>query len=421
MYAEIIAIGDELTSGQRLDTNTQWLSQRLAENGIAVLYHTTVGDDLAANVRVFREAIERADLILCTGGLGPTADDLTRQAIAETLGVDLVQDDPSLAHIEQLFSRRGRKMSERNRVQAMFPRGARAVPNPHGSAPGIDVDAARQGGGGGAARIIALPGVPAEKREMWEQTVAGIVREMSGGKAIRHYCLKCFGVGESDLEGMLPDMIRRGREPTVGITVSRATITLRVSARGETSEACYEAMQPTLQEMRQRLGKLVFGEQEDQLQDAVIRLLKERRKTLATFECGSGGLLAEWLSEADPDRQCYRGGMVWRDFENLPPQLANLSENAWENENHHLQKQQLQEAAEQLRPGFAADYALVLGAFPAVAAAGDAPPRVVYALAGPQETACEAPPFAGHPDILKHKTVKQALNLLRLKLLEAET
>src|SRR6187402_3011744 len=106
MIAEIISIGDELTSGQRLDTNSQWLSQRLAELGVRVLYHTTVGDDMAANVRVFREAISRAGLVVCTGGLGPTADDLTRQALAETIGVEPVLDPPSLAHIEALFARR---------------------------------------------------------------------------------------------------------------------------------------------------------------------------------------------------------------------------------------------------------------------------------------------------------------------------
>src|SRR5687768_2432253 len=160
MRAEIISIGDELTSGERLDTNTQWIAQRLNEIGIPVAFHTTVADDLAANVLVFRQACERADVIVASGGLGPTADDLTRQALAEMAGVELVQDDAALEHIRALFARRGREMPPNNLVQALFPRGSRVIPNPHGSAPGIDFEVSRAGGL--SARIFALPGVPAE-------------------------------------------------------------------------------------------------------------------------------------------------------------------------------------------------------------------------------------------------------------------
>src|SRR5262245_47151951 len=130
MQAEIISTGDELTSGQRLDTNSQWLSTRLGELGVQVVYHTTVADHLKANVKVLRQAIERVDLIICTGGLGPTADDLTREAIAAAAGLELDLLPTALAHIESLFARRKRPMPERNRVQAMFPRGSRMVPNP---------------------------------------------------------------------------------------------------------------------------------------------------------------------------------------------------------------------------------------------------------------------------------------------------
>src|SRR5690606_4226079 len=123
MQAEVISIGDELTSGQRLDTNSQWLSERLGELGVRVMFHTTVADDLAANTEVFRHAVERADIVVATGGLGPTADDLTREAIAQVMGVGLVLDEASLAHIRSLFAYRKRDMPERNQVQAMFPVG----------------------------------------------------------------------------------------------------------------------------------------------------------------------------------------------------------------------------------------------------------------------------------------------------------
>src|SRR6185369_7914203 len=131
------SIGSEITSGQNLDTNSQWLSQRLAALGVPVRYHTTVADDLAANVEVFRVASQRADLVLATGGLGPTQDDLTREALAQAAGVGLVFHQASFDHIQDLFARRNRSMPERNRVQALFPEGAEPVPNDRGTAPGI--------------------------------------------------------------------------------------------------------------------------------------------------------------------------------------------------------------------------------------------------------------------------------------------
>ena len=170
MQAEVISIGDELTSGERLDTNSQWLSQRLGEIGVRVMYHATVGDDLAANIRVFREAIQRADVIVVSGGLGPTADDLTRQALADAVGLPLVQDDVALEHIKALFARRKREMPPANLIQAQFPRGSRVVHNPPGSAPGIDLTIKRDGQAG-SVRVFCLPGVPAEMKEMWAATV----------------------------------------------------------------------------------------------------------------------------------------------------------------------------------------------------------------------------------------------------------
>ena len=296
MRAEIIAIGDELTSGQRLDTNSQWLSERLGEIGIPVAFHTTVGDDLENNIAVFRTAIERAEIVVATGGLGPTADDLTRDAVAAAAGVELVQDDAALAHIRNLFARRKREMPERNKLQAQFPRGSRVVPNPDGTAPGIDLTVPRSCGP--PCRVIALPGVPAEMFAMWNETVApALTAGQAEKKVICHHRIKCFGVGESDLEAMLPDMIRRKREPLVGITVSGATITLRITTSGPNEAACRKAMAPTVAQIREILGVLVYGEEDDELEHAVVRLLNERGRSVGArdsrgvpaqpvFQCG---------------------------------------------------------------------------------------------------------------------------------------
>ena len=276
MIAEIISIGDELTSGQRLDTNSQWLSQQLGDLGIQVLYHTTVADDLEANVHVFQTAANRADIVVASGGLGPTADDLTRDALARAAGVSLVLDEPSLAHIRSLFARHNREMPERNRLQAMFPTGARPIPNACGTAPGIDLIVSRAGAG--QSRVFALPGVPVEMFEMFAAWVAPAVAGMQPEqRIIRHRRIKCFGAGESQVEQMLPDLIRRGRQPAVGITVHAATITLRITAEGRTAEECYAAMQPTADTIHECLGNLVFGEEDDELEDVVVQLLAERR------------------------------------------------------------------------------------------------------------------------------------------------
>ncbi|MCH8042523.1 MAG: CinA family nicotinamide mononucleotide deamidase-related protein [Planctomycetes bacterium] len=413
MHAEIIAIGDELTSGQRLDTNSQWLAVALGELGIGVLYHTTVGDDMAANVEVFRTAIKRADLVVATGGLGPTADDLTRPAIAEAVGVELYEDAASLAHIRKLFTSRGRTMPQQNVVQAMFPVGSRPIPNPHGTAPGIQLEVARSGGA--PSLLFALPGVPAEMKEMWHATLAGeIARHFPNRQIIRQRRIKCFGVGESKLEAMLPDLIRRGREPSVGITVHQATITLRVMASGPTEQACYEAMEPTLQTIRESLGTLAFGEEDDELEHVVARLLAEKNRTLATCEWGTGGLLAHWLHEA-LDERAYLGGSVIRS-----PQAAILGAGvAGETIDQHgpVSESIARELGASIRTRLGAHYGLVVGAFPEVDPDADEPPSFFLALATPEIIHIKSSPFAGHPEILKARAAKQALNLLRLTLI----
>ena len=169
MKAEILSIGSEMTSGQNLDTNSRWLSLKLAEMGIPVGFHTTVADDLADNIDVFRSAIQRADLVISTGGLGPTQDDLTREVIAAVAGVKLIEDSESLKHIEAMFAKRGRVMADRNKVQALLPVGAEAISNPVGTAPGVWMKI-------GGTVIAAMPGVPSEMFRMFDEQVKQIGR-----------------------------------------------------------------------------------------------------------------------------------------------------------------------------------------------------------------------------------------------------
>lgn len=408
MRAEIVSIGDEMTSGQRVDTNSAWLSQRLGELGVPVAFHTTVADNLADNVQAFRLACERADLVIATGGLGPTADDLTRQAVAEMAGVDLVQDDGALAHIRALFAKRKREMPPNNLVQALFPRGSRVVPNPHGSAPGIDFELARPGKT--PARLFCLPGVPAEMQEMWEGTVAPAIQSMLGRpQVIHHYRVKCFGVGESDLEAMLPDLIRRGRTPSVGITVSKATITLRITAEGESIAAARASMQPTIDTIHDCLKSLVIGYEDDEMQHAVLKLLASRQQTLAVVEWGTAGLVQHWLGQCREGANAYRGGLVLRDtagieiLSSLAAELASVMGLA--------SAPALSVVAQAARERFAADFALAIGPLPEVGGS------LQIAIAGPPGVVVRDIAYTGHPDILQPRAAKQALNLLRLAIL----
>jgi nicotinamide-nucleotide amidase len=414
LLAEVISIGDELTSGQRLDTNSQWLAERLGELGIRTLWHTTVADDLAANVAVLRAAVERADVVVATGGLGPTADDLTREALAAVAGVELALDEPSLAHIRGLFSRRQRPMPERNVVQAMFPAGSRPVFNPHGTAPGIDITIPRKSRDG-ICRVFALPGVPDEMREMWHGTLAGELGRLAGGRVIRHRRIKCFGVGESDLEAMLPDLIRRGRDPSVGITVSNATITLRITAEGATADECLARMEPTVETIRGCLGTLIFGEEDDELPDAVGRLLRKRGVTLATAEWGTGGLVARWLSETPAAAGHYVGGVVLGNDEALRATLGIAG--AREGAASLVTAETVAAMARAARELLAADFGLAVGPLPPFDAQAPQPHPIHFALASAAGTRLKSSPYAGHPAILRPRAGKQALDLARLELI----
>ena len=437
MIAEILSIGDELTCGKILDTNSQWLARELSDLGIQVLYHSTVGDELDAMVDVFRIAASRADIVIATGGLGPTADDLTRESIAAMLGVPLEHNPDALESIKALFRKRGREMTNNNEKQALTPQGGTAIRNPNGTAPGIDVTVDRGGPDKTLMpqyRIIALPGVPAEMKEMWHDTVRAeleaFCQKLTGRKqVIRFRSIHSFGAGESQVEATLPDLVNRAHSPTVGITADRATITLRIRTEAPTEEECLEQMEPTAKIIYDKLGSLIYGEADQTLADVACEILKRRKKTLAVMEWGTRGLLDDAIASSPLAAEVFLGGLVVRSADALKSAIRFSSELAKEQEipsdfsettilTDMQQNEQI--VALMCRHAlkiFGADYSLAVGPYPA---GGQNGVPVFLGLgkseSGTTAVMTEPHPYGGHPALIDDLYTKRTLNLFRLKL-----
>jgi nicotinamide-nucleotide amidase len=412
MKTEILSIGSELTSGENLDTNSQWLSKRLAEIGLSVGWHTTIADDLEDNVEAFRIATRRAGLVIATGGLGPTQDDLTREVLARVAGTELVLHSESLEQIRQMFARRDREMPERNRVQAMFPAGAEPIPNDRGTAPGIWMHI-------GECWVAAMPGVPSEMFAMFEGQVKPRLLALGlGGGVLVQRKINCFGAGESAVEAKLLDLTRRGHVPEVGITVGDATISLRILARAATSAAAQAQIEPVECIIRERLGELVFGVEDEDLHDAVVRLLEEKRQTLATAESVTAGLVAHRLGLVPGVSQWFRGGLVAYDnrvkIEMLAVPQSRIDE-------HGVVSAQVAEAmAVGCRTRFRTDFAVsTVGIAGPGGGSTDKPVGLVYVgLAWDGAVSSHSFSWIGTRREVQSRTAKLALNRVRLRLLQ---
>jgi nicotinamide-nucleotide amidase len=412
MQTEIISIGSELTSGQNLDTNAQWLCLRLAEVGIGVGWHTTIADDLDINVEAFRIATQRARLVLCTGGLGPTQDDLTREALARLAGVELVLHPESLAQIEEMFRQRKRTMPERNRVQALFPAGAEPIANHHGTAPGVWMPIGR-------SLVAAMPGVPSEMFAMFrEQVLPRLLALGLGGGVMIQRKLNTFGGGESGIEEKLFDLTRRGHVPEVGITASDATIALRIFGRGATAAEAWAQITPVEKTIRERLGDLVFGVDDEEMQHAVAALLAARRQTLATAEGVTGGQVAMRLTGVPGVSAWFRGGMVAYD-NRLKVELLGVPQTLID-EKGAVSPEVAEAMAVGCRTRLQTDLAVsTVGVAGPEDAGPDRPAGLVHVgLAWAGGSASSALSWLGTRDEVQRRAAKAALNRVRLHLLQ---
>ena len=412
MKAEIIAIGTELVSGQSLDTNSQWLSQSLGRLGIPVHFHTTLGDDMAENVAAFRIAIARADLVISTGGLGPTQDDLTREAVAAVAGVGVVEDAVSLQAIQAFFARRNLVMSGRNRLQALLPEGAEPLANPIGTAPGIGMVV--QG-----SAIACLPGVPSEMKRMFdEQVVPWLGRRGMATRRIVHRKINLFGKGESEIEAEALDLTARGRVPEVGITASESTIAFRIVAEADTDEQARQLIEPTAAIIYERFGDLIVGEGTDDVVHALARELERTGLTLATAESCTGGLLAQILTSVPGMSHHYPGGLVTYSSQ-AKADLLGVPESLLA-EHGAVSAEVAAEMARRVRERFSADLGLAITgvAGPDPDDRGNPVGLVYLGLSTPDETRTRKIELGPEQprDVIRRRAAKQAINWARITL-----
>lgn len=303
MKAEIVMIGTELLIGQINDTNATFMARTLADHGINLYFKTTVGDNMARMREALDIALGRADVVLTSGGLGPTEDDLTRECIAELLDRPLEFREDLYKQLEARFARFRRPMTENNKKQALAPQGAIAIENPNGTAPGLIVEDRR-------GTIISMPGVPHELYAMMTDSVIPYLRrrfDLSG--VLRARVLKVCGVGESRVDHLIGDLIREQRNPTVGVLASPEWVRIRIMAKADSAEEAYALIEPVEAEVRRRLPGLVMGVDDDTLESVVDAWLHERGWTLAVAETSTGGMIAQRLTAARA--KSFAGGMVY--------------------------------------------------------------------------------------------------------------
>lgn len=304
MNAEIIAVGSELLLGQINNTNARFISAELASIGVNVYFHTVVGDNPARLKRALEVAEERSDLIIFTGGLGPTKDDLTKETIAHHLGIELVVDEYAMKSIEAYFNRTKRAMTENNRKQALILKGSQVLPNDHGMAPGMLL-------GSDKHHYMLLPGPPSEMEPMFSTYGVPAIASRSGEQAkIVSRVLRFFGIGEAALETTLEDLIDSQSNPTIAPLASDSEVTIRLTARDHSEEMAHQMIDEVEAKIQERVGEFFYGYDNTSLMNELFALLKSKALTIAAAESLTGGLFQQELTSMAGASSILKGGVI---------------------------------------------------------------------------------------------------------------
>ena len=424
MQAIILSIGDELVLGQTVDTNSAWLSQQLAAVGCDIAAHVTV-PDAQEDIEI---AITRAmfdlhcDILLISGGIGPTEDDLTRQALAAVMGKPLQLNEQWLTELHKFFESRGRVMPVSNRVQAMIPRGAQMIFNHAGTACGIHAQVVGERppltGAMTSCEVFVMPGVPKEMKAMFLRDVLPHIREQSNGAVILSRTLHTFGLGESAVAEKLGDLMRRGRNPSVGTTVSNGIVSLRINARFPSQDEAQRQLEATSKECQQALGDLIFGQDEQALPEVIARILLSRTgATVSTAESCTGGLLAKMLTDIPGSSAYFKRGWITyaneakTDLLGVPPEV--LAEHG------AVSEPVVRAMATGAQQRAKSTYALAISGIAGPDGGTPTKPVGTVCIALAHEAGCDARTFilTGDREMIRDRSAKMALTMLRFHLL----
>jgi nicotinamide-nucleotide amidase len=416
MNSIILSVGDELVLGQTVDTNSAWLSQQLAAVGCDIAAHSTVPDDQSAIERAIADAVVRCDVLLITGGIGPTEDDLTRQALAAVMKTPLEMNETWLTRLQEFFQKLGRTMPDINKIQAMIPRGAAMIENTCGTAAGISATV-------GSCRVFVMPGVPKEMKAMFARDVLPEVQAKAGGAVILSRTLHTFGLGESAIAEKLGPLMMRQRNPSVGTTVSQGIVSLRINARYESREKAVEELAVAEESCRTALGDLIFGADGETLPSIVGASLASSRKTVTTAESCTGGLVAKMLTDLSGSSDYFKQG--WVTYSNkAKTERLGVSENILQ-VHGAVSEPVVNAMATAARRLAKADYALAISGVAGPTGGTPAKPvgTVCIALASEGATKVDSIvdartfPFTGDREMVRDRAAKMALAMLRFKLL----
>lgn len=406
MNAVIISVGDELMTGAIVDTNSAYLSQRLLERGIRPVRHVTVGDDQDAIAQAITAAAAEAEVVIITGGLGPTLDDLTRQALAQAMDVELWEDRHSLKRISLWFDKAGRTMSPSNRLQALVPATAEPLDNDCGTAPGIAAKV-------GQADVYVMPGVPHEMVQMFDKQVAS---QLTCAGCTVLETLHCFGMGESAIGEKLADLMARGHEPAVGTTASSGIISVRIIARDQVLDKARQAADAAA-DVRKRLGNIIFGTGQQTLASVVGQLLEARGATLAVAESCTGGMLGEMITSVPGSSRYFLGGVI--SYAN-DIKVSHLGVNPADLAEHGaVSEPVVRQMAQGVRKATGATWGIAItGVAGPDGGSAEKPVGLVFiAIASDSATEVHESTFPSNRDFVRRRAALAALNHLRLKLL----
>jgi nicotinamide-nucleotide amidase len=413
--AEIVTVGTEMLLGDLVDTNTAWISQRLAELGVGIYRHTTIGDNSERIIAALRDAASRSDLVVTTGGLGPTSDDLTNACISTLTGREMVEYQEAREHVDTMFARFGRTPTSNNYKQALFPEGTELIPNPVGTAMGALVEWE-------GTLFATLPGVPTEMKSMFEGTLEPLVRARSEGSIVSK-TLHFAGIGESALAEKVQEFLD-ATDPTVAPLAGQGRVRLRITTRAATDREAQEKIAPVEKEIIARLSDYYFGEGDETLEGSVGRLLGDRGATLALAESCTGGLIAKRLTDMPGSSAYFTEGFVTYSNESKERLLG--VPHATIMDHGAVSEPAAREMAEGARRVSGADYGLsVTGIAGPDGGTQEKPVGLVFVgISDAKDTFAERldlTAWARSRDSIRERSANRALDLLRLCLEEDQS